>query len=352
MIIKTTEELQQHIRMITNGDFDNVKPSLKRAARYIIRVVGKEVWEAAETHYNSEYYNNVNDPDYEPWTPEEEDPPETPPETPDPDPEEEPIDYSLLDQLVNYIQDALVHYAYWLWSPQGNVIFSDTGYQEAKNDNLQPAPAWKIEKAEQSLLDTAHEFVDDLIEFLDEHIEAFEFWAGSEHQAETKSLFLNSAREFSRYYNINDSRRFYIEIRRFIIEAEKSHIAPIISRETLDLLKEKQKDGDLENDDNALIEEIRPALAYLVMHHAISLLPLEIFPGSITERVSAPASNQKRTGARTELMNTLAAKLQTLATDNLQRLRDYVANLETLEDEPQISTATPDPIITRKTFGV
>lgn len=350
-MIKTTEELQQHIRMITNGDFDNLRPSLKRAARYIIRVVCKEVWEAAEDHYNSEYYNNVNDPDYEPWTPEEEDPPETPPENPEPEPEEEPVDYSLLDQLVDHIQDALVHYAYWLWSPQGNVIFSDTGYQEAKTDNLQPAPVWKIEKAEQSLLDTAHEFVDDLIEFLDEHIEEFEFWAGAEQRAETKALLLNSAREFNKYYNINDSRRFYIEIRRFIIEAEKSHIASIITRENMELLKEKQKDGDLENDDKALIEEIRPALAYLVMHHAVSLLPLEVMPGSIAERITGQQTNTRKIPARTEVMNTLAAKLQTLATDNLQRLRDYVANLETPEDEPQISTASPEPIVTRNTFS-
>jgi hypothetical protein len=339
-MIKTTQELQQHIRMITNGDFDNVRPSLKRASRYIIRVVGKEVWEAAEIHYKSDKYNNVHDADYAPWAPDPDDPPV----------EDQP-DYGLLDQLVDRVQDALVHYAYWLWSPQGNVIFSDTGYQQAETDNLKPAPAWKIEKAEQSLLDTAHEFVDDLIEFLDDNIDEFEFWAGSEHQAETKALFLNSAREFSRYYNINDSRRLYIEIRRLIIEAEKSYIASIITRERLDLLKEKQKDGDLEIDDRALIEEIRPALAYLVMHHAVSLLPLEIMPGSITERVSAQVSSNKRSGARSELLNTLADKLQTMATDNLQRLRDYVANLDTPADTPQISTASPEPIVTRNTFS-
>lgn len=328
-MIKTTEELQQHIRIITNGDFNNVRPSLKRASRYIIRVVGKEVWEASESHYNSDDYQNVHNSDYE----------------------QEDEGLQLLDQLVDRIQDALVHYAYWLWSPQANVILSDTGYQEATTENLKPAPAWKIEKAEQSLLDTAHEFLDDLIEFLDEHIEEFEFWSGSEHQAETKALFLNSAREFSKYYNINDSRRLYTEIRRFIIEAEKSYITSIITKEKMEILKEKQKDGDLENDDNALIEEIRPALAYLAMHHAISLLPIEIFPGSVSERVSDQASKQKRTGARVELMNTLGAKLQTIANDNLQRLRDYVANLETPEDEPQISTASPEPIVTRKSFS-
>jgi hypothetical protein len=339
-MIKTTQELQQHIRMITNGDFDNVRPSLKRASRYIIRVVGKEVWEAAENHYKSDKYNNVHEADYAPWAPDPDDPPV-----------EDQQDYGLLDQLVDRVQDALVHYAYWLWSPQGNVIFSDTGYQEASSDNLKPAPAWKIEKAEQSLLDTAHEFVDDLIEFLDINIEEFEFWAGSEHQAETKALFLNSAREFSRYYNINDSRRLYIELRRFIIEAEKSYIATIITREKLELLKEKQKDGDLENADQALIEEIRPALAYLAMYHGITLLPLEIFPGSITERVSGSTSNQKRTGARNELLNALTETLKTLANDNLQRLRDYVANLETPAEEPQVSTANPEPVVTRNTFS-
>lgn len=343
-MIKTTEELQEHIRMITNGDFDNVKPSLKRASRYIIRVTGKEVWDAAENHYNSDYYNNVNDPDYAPWEPDPEDPPEVP------EPEETP-NYALLDQLVDRIQDALVHYAYWLWSPQGNVIFSDTGYQEAKTDNLSPAPAWKIEKAEQSLLDTAHEFVDDLIEFLDEHIEEFEFWAGAETRGETKELFLNNSREFTKYFNINNSRRMYIEIRQFIVDAEKSYIASIITREKFEELKEKQKDGDLDENDLKLIEEIRPALAYLVMYHAISLLPAELFPGSVAERMTGLQTSIRKSTSNQEVLNSLAAKLQQISQDNLQRLRDYVANLETPEDEPQISTASPDPIVTRNTFS-
>lgn len=340
MMIQTTEELQQHIRLIGSNDFDNLKPMLKRAKRYIVRLVGVETWDAAETHYNSEFYTN----------------PHLPPVDPDPDadpPEEPDYDAAKMNELVDRIQDALVHYAYWLYSPQGNVILTDSGYQVAWNENLRPALQWQIDKAVQSLLDTAHEFMDDLIEYLDAEFlddEDLTFWAGTTEEDKTKELFLNNAREFGNYVNIDDSRRLYLEVRPFIVEAEKVHIVPTLGSEDFATLKEKQKDDELEPADLLVIALVQAALAPLSMAAAITTLPIEIFKGSITE-ISIAQVGSKRTVTRLELLNAYASRMKEVGMVNLQRLRDHLAELEA-DPEYLPPTAQPEPVITRKSFGV
>jgi hypothetical protein len=352
MIIKTTEELQQHIRIITSNDFDNIKPVLKRAQRYITRVVGQCVWQAAEDHYNSDFYNNVHETGY---TPHVYDPDDDPPL---PDGETTPPDYGLLDQLVDRIQDALVHYAYYLWAPQASVILSDSGFQVAHTDQLKPAPEWQIDRAVQSILDTAHEFVDDLIEFLDANVDALECWAGSEEQGKSKGLFINAAADFNLYININNSRRFYLEILPQIREAEQSYIIPVIGQTLYDQLIEKQKDGELTNDDRQLIYKIRAAVAPMAMYHAIAVLPADIMHSSLLEKTLGTQSNTRKDPARFQIMNSYSAKMKELGDLNLKRLHDYKAELDHQAElliDP--AAAVPDdisfePVRTRKSFSV
>lgn len=344
-MIKTTQELQQHIRVITNNDFDNLRPSLKRAQRYITRIVGVNVWQAALNYYESDFYNNVHDTNYAPHVYDEDDDPPLP-EGEDPPP------YALLDKFVDRIQDALVHYAYWLWSPQANVILSDSGFQVAWTDNLRPAQEWQIDAAVQSIIDTAHEFVDDLIEFLDEHIEEFEFWAGSEEQAKSKELFINNARTLNNYININNSRRLFLELHPFINEAQLSYIIPLLGKEDTSALLEKQKDGDLTADDKELIRMIEAPLAYLTISQAITSLPIEIWPGSITEKVTGTQSNTRKAPARMEIMNAFAAEMKKLGELNLQRLKDFITEKTQDPENPEVPTAKPEPVVTSKSFSI
>jgi hypothetical protein len=259
-----------------------------------------------------------------------------------------------------------VHYAYWLWSPQAAVILSDSGYQVAHTENLKPAPLPQIERAEQSILDTAHEFMDDLIEFLDENVEVFEAWAGSEEQGKTKEHFINNAREFSMYVNINNSRRLFIELLPYLAEAELSYILPVLGKELYDQIIEQQKDGDLEGEEEEEIEPVDPelmihirrALAYLTMYHATAVLPVEIFPGFLAEKITGLQDNTRRQLARTEVLNSFSAKMKELGDLNLKRLHDYKAELDhlaELEEDPEAEAPEDtsfDPLTSRRSFSV
>lgn len=325
-MISNTQELQQHIRLISQNDFDNIRPSLKRAERYVSRVTGQRTWEAALAHYRSTDYGNVHTQGYQPKD-----------ET-----------SGLMDQLVDRIQDPLVHYAYYLWSPQANVILSDSGYQVVWSESMRPAQEWQIRKAEQSLLDTAHEFMDDLVEFLDRHIDAFEFWGGSEEQASSHELLIRSAREFSLQIPINDSRRLFIELKPHIQRSEHSYILPVIGRERFDLLKERQKDGELTPEDETLLGFIRPPLAHMALWHASAMLPVDILPGNLTGGDSMTAS-KKNQPAHTQLLNTFAAHLKTTGEELLKQLSLFV---EALHAVPPTESTGKTIIVTDKSFSL
>jgi hypothetical protein len=317
-MIKTTTELKQHIRVISTNDFDNLKPSLRVAQRYIIRVIGQTTWDAALAHYESVNYNNPHTSVDDPLLP-------LVPEEGSPDPKH-------LDELVDHIQDALVHYAYWHWSPQAAVILTDSGYQVAQNESLRPAPLALIDRAESSILDTAHSFMEDLLEFLDSRVDEFVFWSGSEEFGTLKGHLINSAREFDAIIPINSSRRLFLELIPFIRIVEQSHILPAVTWAKYDYLIEAQKDGDLSLADKELIAYITPALAYLSLAEALAMLPTEILPGSFTEKISGMQDNTRKMPAKAVLMNAYATKVRDVGLVYLKRLHDYYqASIATLE---------------------
>lgn len=259
MIIKTTNEVQQHITAIAaDNDFSQLKPHLKRAKRYVISFIGKECYDAALEHYNSDDYRNVNEENYSPAVADD-----TEGST------------RLLDELVDKIQDCLIYYAHNTYTPEANVIMTDSGFRVPWSETVRPAQQWQIEKVEKSFVETAFEFLDVLIDFLDENIEVFDFWGGTTEMDKSKEMFINSASEFSEYYDIRKSGRLFILLKPLIKEMERIHITPAIGIIRSDDLHENIKDGDETPEDKILITLINRALSFLTISEAIKRIPKE-----------------------------------------------------------------------------
>lgn len=253
MIIKTPEELKQHISVIAKNDFDLLKPFLKRAKRYLLRIIGTATYNAALAHYISQDYKNVNDVGYV----------------------QADAAKQRLDQLVDRIQDALVYYAYFLFSPEANVILTDSGYQVKWTEHNRPAQEWQLNKVVDSILTTAHENIDNLLDYLDENVDNFSFWDSSEEVQENKSLFINNAREFSGYFDIKDSRRIWIQLKSIQERMERVHILPAINSTRFADIHEEVIDGDISEANQLILDRICPALAFITMAEAVKLLPAQ-----------------------------------------------------------------------------
>ena len=327
-IIKTTVEVQEHVPLITvNNNFAYLRPYLKIARRFVTRIIGEEVYTLASRHYNSANYTNVSAKDY------------NPPVSPSTIQQQ----HILLDQLVAHIQDPLCFYALFLYSPAGNITLTDAGYQVTWNENSRPAQEWQLDKTEASLLETAHTFIDFLIDFLDANQIKIDPWPGSENEKRIRSRFIKSAADFR--YNINSSSRIFFELQPIIQEVERVNIIPALRSQADPLLAAMQRER-LDPIQTELIDLIRPALSLLTMQLAKERIPEYIIPQNLFIPPSLIEKSKRPT-------DTTALQHQGLAA--LKLLQNRIAEIENpgIHTSPSAREATPvETLQKRKYFSV
>jgi len=323
MIVTTIDEVKEFISVTSENEFSLIKPFIKRAEKYVIRVIGQPVYDDALDHYESMAVDET------------------------------------LDDLVENIQAPVILYAYYLYSPQANVIVTDSGVQVAWSDNFRPAQEWQYDKMESSIRDTAHEHVDDLLEFLDDNEDDIASWKNSDAQKFARSLLINNAIQFSQVYDINNSRRMFLELISLINESEIIHVLPIVGQTKFDELKSQiETDGVVSAENEALYILIKPALAYITMSEAMLRLSAEIIPSGIFENLVSKSETRKaKDQARIEVLNGVSEWLKKKADIFLSRLQNHVnilANEDIEEEEDKLSTENiPDNSdTTKKTFRV
>lgn len=298
MIVKTIDELRQHIGVIGDNDIMILRPFLKRSKRYLTDIISNDVYITALNHYDSDDYRNVNEDDYQPVD----------------------DDTAILDNLVDKVQDALIYYAHYLYSPEANVIMTDNGFRVPWSDTVRPAQEWQINKVEKSILESSHELIDQLIEFLDENVDSIDSWDGSDAIVATRARFINSAKDFNTIFYINNSGRIFLLLKPIITEVQRKYILPIIGKERFDTILDQIKDGDLQPENEDILDYINPALAFRTMEIAAKRIP--------KDEIS-------------KITNLDPTDLHDTAVQELQNLENYIASLDNLtlsEDEQKPTT--------------
>ena len=322
MIISNISELREHINVIGDNDFKNVKGSLRRAEKFIKKYIGNEIYKLAELHYLSDNYHFV-----------------IPAPLPNPLPEDYPteeqlIKWKLLDELVYSIQDPLVSFAYYLYSPQANVLLTDSGYQVAWTEHQRPALEWQIDRAVRSILDMANEFMDNLLEFLDENGEDIVFlvdetektWLDTNEYKVSKELFINSAKEFSKYFNIKDSRRLFIDLHSIISKVEREHIVPVLTKIRAERIRKEILDVSKGEETKELMPLIGDAIAYLTMSRAIKDITVEWLPEGLFETYINDSISKKP--ARIELIGEISNTLRLEGQTAIEKLQIAINTID------------------------
>lgn len=306
-----------------SNNFDNLKTYVSIAERDIKRVIGSEVFKLAEEHYNSDDYNQQDQANKQ---------------------------LLALDELVKYIQLPVLLHAYRRYAPLNDLSHAENGRQITVTNDLKPAFEWMIERDNNNLLDLAHEATDILLEYLDEQPDKLEdesnnpiavTWNTSDAYSKTKDLFVNSAREFSNIFPINESRRLYLAIAPFIKEMELKHIRPIITDARYQIIKELIKDKDLESEGNEdFLEIYRLSIVPIVlftMSISLKRLSVELLPDSVVQSFRAMDVKQSKTADSSTRVK-LADLLELDARHELTSLVSFITSLS--PPAPVIETET------------
>jgi len=335
MLFKTIDELKKATGFLyAQNNIENITTDLELAEEDLRGVVGDEIIDAALAHYDSENYESQN--------PVPADPPADPPV--------DPPNYEIWTKLVKYIQLPVAYFAIHSFYQNTDVSHEDTGRKVKIDAEREKLPwEWMLEKDEKAILKKAHRTTDRLINFLEQNIDAFPEWAGSDARKEIRCQFIASATEFHTVYPIDYSRRFFLTISPFIREAERKYIKPVLGEDVFDVMKTAMgtlPDPDAEPpvtayaDTDGLLPLIRVPLALYAMSIAVTRLSLEVLPEGVFQNlVSERLTQNAKVPATAQDRFEISKSLQTRANDELRFLQEKIRKIAAASSETEFIAA-------------
>lgn len=302
-LIISIETFKKYVKVNINSDIKTLAPAITEAERrFIIPALSQELYQKLDEHVNG----SSASPD------------------------------EGLDAILAKVEIPLANIAYWLHIPAGGVMMDDAGIHVLSTDSHKPASEYKTEDLKESVATAGFDALDDLFAFLEENKTNYPEWVASDSYTIFNELFLRTAKEFSKEYNIGNSRRTFLAIRHLIRDNQKTHIKKILGEnlynEILAQLKSRYTveegsgsggDDPLTALNQLLLENIRPALAYLTISDATYELPLEFRGNGIIVNATEPTMDSGKIKKPAE--NT---RLQTIATRAQQKGEDYLKRLQ------------------------
>lgn len=237
MLLKTIEEFKKYVAVNFGLEIESLEGYIQEAERqHLVPVLGQVEYDALVAAY-------VADP--QTLTPAQE-------------------------ALLPHVQRMLAGFAYLAYLPIGNVQVSDAGIHRTENDHQKSAWQWQVRELRTSIGESAFRALEALLGFLWAHPADYPDWNGSAEKAHYLRHFLNTSREFSRHFDLQDSARLYFRLRPTLQTVEEFRIRPILGKTLYNTLKAEIAALNLSPESEALLEQIRPALAHLTVHQALS----------------------------------------------------------------------------------
>jgi hypothetical protein len=208
-----TQEIAGIATWTANHRYEHIYPALLLAKRKVLKIIDKATYQTALTHYQSDDFQ-ADDPTDE---------------------------QKRLDNLVYWFRYVLLNFAYSKNLSKDTVLWDNSGINVAWTDNFRPAQQDTLANLGESLDRDGYEFLDLLIEFLNENIDIFTDFKQSVENRKLKQLFVNDAEDFSFYFNIKGSVSYFFEILDVIRRVQRTHIFSALGSLYYNLVQDYQE---------------------------------------------------------------------------------------------------------------
>jgi hypothetical protein len=172
-----------------SNEISNIEPSLPWGEDFVKDICGKEIYDLAEAHYNSDQYNLSDDTD---------------------------ADNIRLNRLVKLIQYCHAHWTIYHHLPFFEAKISDVGIVKQQTESQTTAFKYQVDALKFAIPEAAYKHAAKLIEFLNDNATDFPEWTESPEYAESQSIYFTSYKDFHKVVHIDNSALFYHNIRTFI----------------------------------------------------------------------------------------------------------------------------------------
>lgn len=272
-----------------SNNFDKVSSDILLATSELIKVIGQPIYELAEAAYLSEMEKPDN------------------------------------IELVPFVQLPIAILATFNMYRQNEISHEDSGRKVKIDPQNEKVPwEWQLKRDDEIQLDRYYRAVDRLIAFLD--ASTYEEWNESEHKKLSKSLFINNADMFDRYFPIERSGRMYMLLLPWIKEAERKYIKPVLGDRYQDFIENKSLSPELQE----AREFVFPPIPLIAMSIAIRRMPLGLIPQGVIRNYIA--SNHTMDASQPASMEEIHRMSNLLLNDAMDLLDDLKKALSEKSD--------------------
>lgn len=244
-----------------------------------------------------------------------------------------------MQALLPWVQAPLAALAYELYIPWGQLNIGSTGFRIVVSASEKTAFQWQINDLETSARNIGYTALEGLLEFLEENKSSYTAWTASETYAEAAVCFVPTAKEFSRVFNIRNSRLTYLRVVGIMQRVESNQIKGALCTPLFLELKAQMLARNLSPENQKLLELIKPAVVLFSMHRALLELSVKITDNGVmlfnnnnsqTTQVEQPAELSRLEKMREEAKTEAEAYLLSLN----KCLRDNLDSYPLFRDSP------------------
>lgn len=183
--------------------------------------------------------------------------------------------------FIQQCQDVVAFYTILSISPEMLISISNMGLVDKGSGNapVNPTPQWRYKTFRYELAKKADQALDALLQLLEKNVHAeisyFMPWTEQPEYVDTRSNFFTNARDFTRFVNINGSRRMLAALLSDIVRMEE-RVEGIICIEQFNRLREAVTDGDADDAEKLLLQKIKRYVSAAAFAEASPLLTFTV----------------------------------------------------------------------------
>lgn len=172
--------------------------------------------------------------------------------------------------LIALCNNVICNHAYWDAIPFLDVQHTNAGFGVVQNNNLAPASAGRVKSLRDQCLVRRDNEVENLIDYLEDNAGYHDDWKSSPAYSILSDCLIQTARELAIYAEWEGNRKEFLKLRPRLIQITMNNLEPLFSKDYIEELIEKQRDGDLTGDDARVAILLKQSLGSMITDNKVA----------------------------------------------------------------------------------
>jgi len=307
-LIKAIGEVRAHVPSNMTADFDKINPFLENAERlYVMHLIGKDEFLSLLGVYTAAQFKL-----------------------------EQIIDEDVRQAII-IAQKIICNLGYLFGLPMISVSIGTGGIQIQSSADKKTAFQWQTDEIKQALQELGFGAIEELLDHLELYPEKFSDYIASENYTKQKRFLINTAAEFSDYFEIKKSRFLFQSLCSLMYRIESNVMEKIFGEEFFQSLKAPDVSGKKKK---LADKYIKPAIALLTGAKSVKERVFSYNDGIVTYNFLGTTQNLRESKELSaDKIDPVVESLTAEANIFLQDAKDYIT--KNPEDFPDFVEQLP-----------